>query len=136
MKSFYSGRTGDAVDDYESQRSSYLGLDVQFYEASIASDPLQRLHCLHNASLSFSSLLQLQENADDVTEIDGLYTEEDMRERIDSMTAEAKNIESLYLDAARAIHNGFHRRLTEASNTRKDHERELVVFRRVREGSC
>jgi hypothetical protein len=51
-----------------------------------------------------------------------------MRERIDSMTAESKKIESLYLDAARAIHNGYHRRLSEASNTRKNHERDLLCL--------
>ena len=34
---------------------------MELFEADVAGDPLQRLHALHNASLSFTSLLQVLE---------------------------------------------------------------------------
>jgi E3 ubiquitin-protein ligase SHPRH len=105
---------------------TYLGMDVEFFEATIASDPLQRLHCLHNASLSFSSLLQLQETGNfDQDASDLRCTPIKTRQKIDVMTKEAEKIESLYLDAARAMHNSFRCRLTDVSNIRKKCEQNL-----------
>lgn len=105
----------------------YMGIDAEFYEATIASDHLQRLHCLHNAALSFTTLLQLQESAYEADDdLERVYDVEEVREKVDSMTAEANKIESLYLDAARAVHNERHKRLNESASVRNDLERELL----------
>jgi hypothetical protein len=62
IKSFHEIESEDQSKTKDSNASGlYVGLDIELFEADIASDPLQRLHCLHNASLSFLSLLQLRQ---------------------------------------------------------------------------
>ena len=99
----------------------YVGLQVELYEANIASDPLQRLHCLHNASLAFQSLR-------DVAPEDG---EEDVERTISAMKSEADKIESLYVNTARSVHNECHRRLDVSLKIRQELERELCSMSRA-----
>lgn len=104
----------------------YVGLNIELFEADIASDPLQRLHCLHNASLSFLSLLQLHEgDCDESYDEDEFLSFAVMRQRVQSMGDEATKIESLYLDLAGSIHADCHRRLQETSEHRKCEERKF-----------
>jgi hypothetical protein len=126
VKSLHTSEDEVEEQGDENLYGTYLGMEVEFFEATIASDPLQRLHCLHNAALSFSSLLQLQETGDFDWDASALrYTPIDTRQKIDAMTKEAENIESLYLDAARAMHNSFRCRLVDVSNIRKECEQNL-----------
>jgi SNF2 family DNA or RNA helicase len=127
VKSFHETESEDRSKTKDSNVSGlYVGLKIELFEADIASDPLQRLHCLHNASLSFMSLLELHEG-----ECDESYDEEEflpfaeMRQRVKSMGDEATKIESLYLDLAGSIHADCHRRLQETSEHRKCEELKL-----------
>lgn len=115
------------ANDSDSSTGMYIGIELELLEADIASDPLQRLHCLHNASLAFTSLLQLHESGSNKEEYDETtflpFTE--MRSRVDLMGKEATKIETLYLDGARGIHTECYRRLKESSEHRKRQEKEL-----------
>jgi SNF2 family DNA or RNA helicase len=138
VKSYYDD------DVMESQRQDhlreepsglYVGLDVQLLEADIASDALQRLHCLHNASLSFSSLLQVRENRNDRDEslsaFPNFATSTDLTQRLVTMKKEAEKIESLYMDVARSLHQECHRRFEECSTSRCKLEAELLELSRA-----
>jgi SNF2 family DNA or RNA helicase len=106
---------------------TYLGVEFECYEATIASDPLQRLHCLHNAAHVGSVLLHLRESCSDnggTSDIDGIVNIS--RERVVAMNSEASKIESLYLNSARALHRSCHRRLEESSEVRNEVEQDLL----------
>jgi hypothetical protein len=109
----------------------YAGLDVELFEAAIAGDPLQRLHSLHNGALSFTSLVQLRESESSAHDDSDLtLSSEHLRQKADSMAAEASKIESLYLGAARAKHSECKRRLNEAFTARINLERSLLGITR------
>jgi SNF2 family DNA or RNA helicase len=110
---------------------TYLGVEFECYEATIASDPLQRLHCLHNASHVGSVLLQLRENCsvkDRESDIDSIVNIS--RDRVNAMNREASKIESLYLNSARALHRSCQRRLEESSAVRNNIEQDLMRMTR------
>ncbi|GAX16412.1 E3 ubiquitin-protein ligase SHPRH [Fistulifera solaris] len=119
IKSFYN----DGRDSFTSVDTNtfgvYAGLEIQLYEADIANDPLQRLHCLHNASLSLQLLLDANNDQDAVDLIE---------EKIKKMKAEEEKIESLYLDVLRSIHTECHRKLSEENKERERLEIELRVM--------
>ena len=110
----------------------YMGVKIELYEADIASDPLQRLHCLHNAGVSFESLLELQQNtkddiANELDRIPSVMKDPDaIKDRLRSVRKEAGTIESLYLEAARSIRNECKRRLDEVSAQRRAKEDDLA----------
>jgi hypothetical protein len=127
VKNFHESESGNQAKAKDGNTSGlYVGLNVELFEATIASDPLQRLHCLHNASLSFMSLLQLHESEcnESYDETDFLPFSE-MRRRVKLMEDGATKIESLYLDSARGIHAECHRRLQETVEHRKREEKKL-----------
>lgn len=122
----------------------FVGLNVQLMEADIAMDNLQRLHVLHNASLSLTSLVKQRQTSnytDPVTTGVSLDTESDtvdlsstvsMKKKIQSMQIECHKIESLYMDAARTIHTESQHQLREATKRRQQHENNLaLVTKRV-----
>jgi SNF2 family DNA or RNA helicase len=108
----------------------YVGLELECFEATIANDPLQRLHCLYNASLSYVSLLQQEASSLEGETVDQSDILNNTRERIDRMNTEGTKIESLYLDGARAFHRECRRRLEESSAVRKDLEGALLDLSR------
>ena len=125
VETFHDNSNG-TIDEAPSS-GSYLGLDVEFFEATIASDPLQRLHCLHNGALSFSSLLQLHESSSNEIDDGELnHTPDEIHEQVESMTVEATKIESLYLNAAQATHSSYHLRLKETFDDRMGHQQSLL----------
>lgn len=131
----FHGRDASGQDNISSMNSttncSYIGMDVEFFEATVASDPLQRLHCLHNSSRALSSLLQLQETAahtDNDRDSSDRYC--DTRKKLESLSSESTKIETLYLDYAIAIHSEHRRRLAESLKARKDLEFDLVRLSR------
>jgi E3 ubiquitin-protein ligase SHPRH len=119
VKSFYN----DDVDTFTSADINtfgvYAGLEIQLYEANIASDPLQRLHCLHNTSLSLRLLLDASDDQDSATAI---------KEKMQKMKMEEDKIESLYLDVLRSIHVECHRKLLEEYKEREKLEIELRMM--------
>ena len=94
----------------------FVGLKVELFEPDISSDSIQRLHVLHNAAMSMTSLQQLQSCNDTVANT----PEALMKRDIDGMLKECKKIESLYLDGARAIHAEIKKELGKARSGRKD----------------
>ena len=118
----------------------YVGLELILEEADIASDSLQTLHALHNASISFSSLIQSRQTADnddkktgnqkvDVksdkekkTDEVGLFDIPSMRKKMTEMKTRAEHIESLYMQAAKSLHRACNHRLVQASDARKKAE--------------
>lgn len=118
IRSFYAdgGKSPSALDANTLSRGIYAGLEVELYEADIANDSLQRLHCLHNASVSLGMLLDLKHDEDPVDII---------KEKIAKMKIEEEKIESLYMDVLRSVHAECNRRLREENHERKKLESEL-----------
>ena len=120
----------------------FVGLNIQLHEPDIASDPLQRLHCLHNASLSFTSLLQCQRsdtdqnNDKESTLSTPFLSYDEMEDKIQSMKKDASTIEHLYMDVARSLHKECLRRLTESAQARERQEEELSNFHSDRLVDC
>lgn len=107
----------------------YAGIEIELFEADIASDPLQRLHSLHNACLSLESLLQLCGNSCPLEEPQALQlTSEQSTERITEMKEEANKIESLYMEQARSLHRECKRRLENESLARQEKEKTLFAI--------
>ncbi len=104
----------------------YAGLEIQLHEADIANDPLQRLHCLHNASLSLQLLLNANDDQDSVGAI---------KEKMQKMKTEEDKIESLYLDVLRSIQTECHRKLSEENKEREKLEIELRMIRMMHTSS-
>ena len=100
---------------------TYIGIELDCYEATIANDPLQRLHCLHNASHAYTDLLQLKKGLSSADN-------DSMNDLINKMMAEASKIESLYLNGVRAFHMECQRRLAESAAVRFELEKELFVL--------
>jgi SNF2 family DNA or RNA helicase len=116
--------------------AAYIGIEIECYEATIANDPLQRLHCLHNASQAYSSLSQLDERCSFSDISNQPFDKANVTERINSMSSEALKIESQYLDSARAFHKDCHRRLVEAADARVHVEGKLLhLGRRIKSGN-
>lgn len=105
----------------------FTGLDFELYEADIASDPLQRLHSLHNAAQTFELLLDHDDSAEDTQPWSGLkLSSRDMRSKVATLTKEAAEIESLYMEVTRSTHAECMRRLRECSSQRKLKVTELL----------
>jgi len=116
--------TGFPVEGSDSNSSGiYVGIEFELFEADIASDPLQRLHSLHNACISFESLLQLGEK--EIAEVRGSLSSPEMKEKLEQMRKEARQIESLYMELARSIHCECKRRLDIETTNRKAKEKSL-----------
>jgi E3 ubiquitin-protein ligase SHPRH len=106
----------------------YFGVEAEFYEDDIASDPLQRLHCLHNGKLSFESLLHFANNEEaEKSGTDIFLSPLELKSRIDSMASESDKIESLYMDSAMYLHTECHRRLAQCVDLRKEQEDRLLL---------
>lgn len=134
VKNFYVDGTLD-VPPQDSAVGVYLGIDIELYEATIASDSLQRLHSLHNATISFDSLLSLGES-----DIPPPFSKFEIEEKIRAMSDEAEKIQSLYMEHALAVHGECKRRLQEAISHRKGKETSLLSLtpsdRKSQVGDC
>ena len=101
----------------------WVGLDLEMMEPDIAADSLQRLHVLHNASLSMSSLLEHfereQGSEKDDRRCPSFMNVSEMKEKVKWMQDECQKIESLYMDAARGVHSESQRQLKIAMEHRK-----------------
>ena len=113
----------------------YVGLQVELFEVDIANDPLQRLHSLHNASLSFQSLLSAAPEDGDSSGF--ACDRNEVEQTIASMKTEADKIEALYVDAAHSVHRECHRRLDGSLKARKELEDALLSLSgtKVRNGA-
>ena len=123
--------------------SYYVGVEVVLEEADIASDSLQTLHALHNASLSFTALLQLRDaeaRKDETKKQDGgiggtkgpvddgdkvFLSVVSMKENVTEMTTKAEHIESLYMQVAKSLHIACHQRFLQSVEARKKAEESL-----------
>lgn len=98
----------------------FLRFEVELYEASVASDPLQRLHCLHNAALSFTALSKERER-----DTGNRSNDEDCRklgQKSHDMNTAASFIERSYLDGARSKHKNAKFRFQLLHKQREEHE--------------
>lgn len=120
IKSWHST---DHYSTHEVSVGYYLGLEIELYEADIAYDPLQRLHCLHNACQSFEMFLQVNRDSDDTRSQFCCTT-------LETMKKEAITIETLYLAVDRGIHQECSRRLVEETMARKKLEKEIFKLSR------
>ena len=107
----------------DSMHTLFVAVEIQMLEADVASDSLQRLHVLHNLSLSMSALSQVG-GADSTP----LLSITEMKKRMDSMHEESKRIESLYMDAANAPHRKTLTDLRHCSNERSKIEEEFLAI--------
>jgi E3 ubiquitin-protein ligase SHPRH len=109
----------------------YVGVELQLMEANIAADSLQRLHVLHNASISMSSLIHHHDNKNKNDEETCVHvpvpfmTVPSMKEKVQWMQAESRKIESLYMEAARNIHAESQRQLRIATREREEVQAKL-----------
>jgi Ring finger domain len=97
-------------------------LEFELYEADIASDPLQRLHSLHNAAHTFELLLEhdnSQSERDAQPSSILKMSSQDMKSKVGKLRNEAAEIESLYMEVTRATHAECMRRLLECSSHRQ-----------------
>ena len=92
----------------ESSKIAYAGLTVQLFEPEIAPDNLQRLHCLHNATVL-------------CTHIEG----EANGDILKSMEQQGKDILDNYLGHAHAVHHESQRQLRCTACNREKYERQL-----------
>lgn len=121
-----------SVDPPPGETLSYIvGLDVELMEPDIAADSLQRLHALNNAVLTMTLLLDHYKNAQnsdaDIVPQASFMTLHDMQEKVGWMQAESRNIESLYLNAARNVQAESQRQLQIATDRRKEVEARLCT---------
>lgn len=99
--------------------SCYVGVEVLFEEADIASDTLQRLHSLHNAHKSFEALDNLGgESKESGMKYDGV----DVNERMYQLDQESNTIELLYMQRAQTLHSACASRFNEVSLLRRKAE--------------
>jgi E3 ubiquitin-protein ligase SHPRH len=126
LKSFYN------EDDIRGETPvAFTGLDFELFEADIASDPLQRLHSLHNASLAFESLISQVDSSTDCELVSNLnMCTEEMEAKVLALNNEATKIENLYMEVARATHTECMIRLKEGTTLRKAKLEELKELSR------
>jgi E3 ubiquitin-protein ligase SHPRH len=101
----------------------YVGLELQLMEADISTDILPRLHVLHNASISMSSLIHHHDNKNenDETRVHVPFmTVPSMKEKVKWMQSESRKIESLYMKLARNVHAESQRQLRIATHEREE----------------
>ena len=126
IKSFYEDNWEQMGTDIGS--GVYTALELELFEADIASDPLQRLHGLHNATIAFESLLESHTSAFNELEDFLKLTRNDMVLKIQSMAAESRRIETLYMELTSSTHMECMSRLRESSLIRKENEVKLFSF--------
>ena len=102
--------------------TAFVGVEIQLMEPDIASDSLQRLHVLHNGSLSLQSLIQTRQDSDESPLKLGNATmsSTEIKEKVDGMQEECRKIESLYMGGARALHGSVQSDLSLATASRDD----------------
>eukprot|EP00934_Nitzschia_sp_Nitz4_P001817 Nitzschia sp. Nitz4//scaffold202_size38995//10574//16522//NITZ4_007629-RA/size38995-snap-gene-0.90-mRNA-1//-1//CDS//3329541375//1817//frame0 len=113
----------------EADRHSYIGMEVELFEPSIASDPLQRLHILHNASISFRESLSIHENGDTTTHTDNeppSPPSKELKSKLKKMEHDTSRIEEYYLGYAKSVREKCLRQFEAAVSQRKELESELV----------
>jgi len=104
---------------HEDSSGFYTGMHLSLYEADIANDPIQRLHCLHNACLAYSDSVNLHKNASR-DELDVLTSKLKLYEE------EARKIESLYMAVPKAKHLACCQRFDEDRKSRIEKEIEFL----------
>jgi len=125
VKSYYG--TQDALVPRVSNRNLYCGLEVELSEADIAGDSLQRLHILHNACLSFESLIELEKQAERDERL-GFLSINEMKASLGEMRKEALKIETLYVDGVLPFHKESQRQLQLAIEERQAFEQKLFAL--------
>ena len=100
-------------------RACFLGIEVELFEPLIDSDPLQLLHSLHNACLSYGSAIDLSREANDEETVAGIGGQ------IDSMRKEADQIESLHKAHVQTLHKVGQSKFQELTKKRVEKESEL-----------
>lgn len=88
---------------------NFLGIEVELFEASVGLDPLQRLHCLHNASKTVELMTKEEEALNDALQL-----------RAKIMTDEASSIKSLYMEERKSAHKTCRQHLHLLRNRRED----------------
>jgi SNF2 family DNA or RNA helicase len=116
----------------QATKKFYCGLEVELFEATIGGDSLQRLHALHNASLSFNSLIQFREIHSDEKEQERInfLSNKEMHSQVKSMIDESANIERLYMDGILPVHTESQRLLRVAVEECEKIENELFELAR------
>ena len=109
---------------------TFIGIEFECYEAAIANDPLQRLHCLHNASQAYNSLAQLKCFPSTVEDSEQVSNVDDATGKVSVMMKESRKIESLYLDGVRSNHKECQRWLGESAAIRLHLEKDLCELSR------
>lgn len=124
VTNYYEHSLGESHND----QRFFLGLEVQFMEPSIATDDLQRLHILNNTVIILSLLEQSSLSSNKNSGIPAFDANQcsEQRQRLE---AEAANLESIYMAAARNLHHESQRHLGVATKTRRQHEEDLFSIK-------
>ncbi len=126
---------------YDSNTSIFVGMEIQLLEPDIYSDNLQRMHILHNISLSLNSLSNKVKGAQNNVETgqadnnDTMYSKSNIQQKLEEMKQEAKRLESHYIEAARMIQQVSNLRLKENTNKRNGILSELLSLTIGKTGS-
>jgi SNF2 family DNA or RNA helicase len=99
-------------------------VEIELEEAYIGGDSLQRLHALHNAALSFESLIKIHHEEKDDKNLQ-CFSSAEMEEKAKDMRTEARRIENLYMEGIVPIHRESQRLLKMAVHDQQSAEQKL-----------
>ena len=109
----------------------YVGLELQLLEPDIAADSLQRLHVLHNGSLSMKTLLHHYSKQDESSKkgqmVAPFMSVPSIKEKAKWMDTESRKIENLYMGASRSVHAESQRQLRNARLETEEMEGKLSL---------
>jgi hypothetical protein len=99
----------------------FVGFEIQLLEPDVLPDSLQRLHILHNGSLTLASL-QSRSKEENITidKYGGRLTSDTLQDTITKMRKERESLESHYIEAARVLQMTSQVRLEEVTKKRKE----------------
>jgi SNF2-related domain len=120
-----STNTGTGTSPATSSSGYYVGLEVELYECEIGSDPLQLLHSLHNACLSFEAGIHV--NSASHEENQKSSSIQGMENQIASMRKEADQIECLYKTHSQLLHKTCMVKLQDLVEKRQEKEKQLFA---------
>jgi uncharacterized protein YukE len=110
---------GDTMEQ-DTHRQLKVALEVHLKEPEIATDDLQKVHILHNASMTCESLLHTMEKSDGANE-----EVQKMHEQLQTLQQESTKLEGLYLGAAKIVHRESQRQLVAAMQAINDLEEDF-----------
>jgi Zinc finger, C3HC4 type (RING finger) len=106
--------------------NQYVGVDLELYEPTIASDSLPRLHALHNAIVSFREMKDATNSTTPRSDLPMSLSRTQTDEKIRYMQSEITQIENHHLGYAKCARQECLRRLKALWTTRCSLEKELV----------